>query len=181
MKLSMKLLAGVFLLLTLFSLAPAQMWEYPVIKDYGQISPLPDAAVQPDKNLEYKIVFGISQAAKDYSGVNPGLERIAQLINVFASAGVTPDKMKLVAVIYGPATPIALTNKNYHAQFDNDNPNLQLISQLKKSGVQIYVCGQSLFRASIELGWVNPDVSIALSSLVAIPTYELKGYALMPW
>lgn len=181
MKFSMKLLVGVFLVVVLFSQAPAQMWEYPVIKDYGQISPLPNAAVQPDKSMEYKIVFGISQAAKDYSEVNPSLERIAQLINVFASAGVTPDKMKLVAVVYGPATPITLSNKNYKAQFDNDNPNIQLIKDLKQNGVQIYVCGQSLLRASIELGWVNPDVSIALSSLVAIPTYELKGYALMPW
>lgn len=181
MKNSVGFLLVVLLLIGFASQSRAQIWQYPVIQNYGGVYPLPNAAVQPDKFLGYKIIFGISKAADNNNKVNPGLEHIAQLINVYASAGVMPDKMKLVAVVYGPATPIVLTTKNYKAQFGMDNPNAQLIADLKKNGVILYVCGQSALHNNIEPGWIDPNFTLALSSLVVLPTYKLMGYALMPW
>lgn len=156
-------------------------WEYPVIKGYGPVHPLPNAAVQPNKSLHYKILFDITKAAKKNSQVNPALGHLARLINVYASAGMMPSQMKLVAVIHGPATPIVLDNAEYKAKFGIDNPNIKLLNDLKKNGVILYVCGQALADMSYKHEWVNKDITIALSALTVVPTYQLEGYALMAW
>jgi intracellular sulfur oxidation DsrE/DsrF family protein len=164
------------------SFAGAQTkWEYPVIKGYGPVHPLPHAAVQPDKSLNYKILFDVTKASKDNAKVNPALAHIARLINVYASAGMMPAQMKLVAVIHGPATPVVLDNAEYKSKFGVDNPNIKLINELKENGVVFYVCGQALADMSYEDAWVNEDITVALSALTVVPTYQLMGYALMAW
>ena len=45
----------------------------------------------------------------------------------------------------------------------------------------MYVCGQALAEHHIAQTEVNPRVTIALSALTVLPTYQLKGYALMPF
>lgn len=178
----MKILLAVAMVAICSGFANAQTkWEYPVIKGYGPVHPLPHAAVQPDKSLNYKILFDVTKAARKDSKVNPALAHIARLINVYASAGMMPDEMKLVAVIHGPATPIVLDNQAFRSKFGRDNPNIKLIDELKKSGVTFYVCGQALADNSYQHKWVNKDITIALSALTVVPTYQLKGYALMAW
>lgn len=176
-----RLLIGIALVLMLSSAATAQNWVYPVIKNYGPALSLPNAAVQPDTSLEYKILFDIgSEKTEGADAYNFQLAHVARLINIFATAGVMPDRMKLVAVVHSSATPIVLTNEQYKSTYNKDNPNLKLISELKKAGVILYVCGQSLGDFQYKHEWVNPDITIALSAQVVIPTYELKGYAYMP-
>ncbi|WP_435550634.1 DsrE family protein [Desulfobacterium sp. N47] len=58
---------------------------------------------------------------------------------------------------------------------------MKLLSELKKNGVVLYVCGQTLADDDFKHEWVNPDISIALSALTVVPTYQLMGYALMAW
>lgn len=177
-----KFLLAAVLIASFSGFAGAQTkWEYPVIKKYGPVHPLPNAAVQPNKALHYKILFDITKAAKKDNQVNPALDHLARLINVYASAGVMPNQMKLVAVIHGPATPVVLNNAEYKAKFGIDNPNMDLLNQLKKNGVVLYVCGQALADMSYEHKWVNNDITIALSALTVVPTYQLEGYALMAW
>lgn len=177
-----KILFAALLLASFSGLASAQSkWEFPVIKGYGPVHSLPHAAVQPNKALTYKILFDVTQSAKMKSNVNPALDHMARLINVYASAGMMPSQMKLVAIIHGPATPIVLDNAEYKAKFGVDNPNIKLINDLKKNGVVFYVCGQALADMSYEHAWVNKEITIALSALTVVPTYQLEGYALMPW
>lgn len=159
----------------------AQKWEYPVIKGYGPVHPLPHAAVQPDRALQYKILFDVTKSAKSSAKVNPALDHIARLINVYASAGMMPNQMHLVAIIHGPAAPIVLKNSEYKSKYGTNNPNIKLLSELKKNGVKLYVCGQALADNNFKAEWVNPDITVALSALTVVPTYQLKGYALMPW
>ncbi len=182
MKNIVKLLSVVLLILSCSSIINAQTkWEFPVIKDYGPVHPLPNAAVQPDKSLQYKILFDVTKAGTDHDNINMALTHIARLINVYASAGIMPNKMKLVAVIHGPATPIVLNNTEYKKKFGKDNPDLRVISELKKNGVIFYVCGQALADNNYNQEWVNKDITVALSALTVVPTYQLKGYALMAW
>ncbi len=182
MKSSLSFLVAVMLITGFSSLLSAQTkWEYPVIKGYGPVHPLVDAAVQPDKSLEYKILFDVTKASKYKNKVNPALDHIARLINVYASAGMMPDKMKLVAVIHGPATPVVLNNEAFKSKFGIDNPNIELINDLKKNGVVFYVCGQALADNKYKNEWINKDITVALSALTVVPTYQLKGYALMAW
>ena len=181
MERTMKLVAAIFLFIGFGINANAQNWEYPVIKGYGPAVSLPNAAVQPNKSLEYKILFDISKPAASNDKVNPGLDHVARLINVFATAGMMPDQMKLVVIIHSAAAPIVLKNDQYKAKYGVDNPNIHLLSELKKAGVVLYVCGQTLADDGFKEEWVNPEITLALSALTVIPTYQLMGYALMPW
>jgi len=153
---------------------------YPVIKKYGPVHPLPNAAVQPDKSLKYKVLFDVT-TDKTKDNVNDGLSHVARFINVMDSAGVKPDQMDVVVIIHGPATPVVLKNEEYKKKYDKDNPDRELISELKKANVGVYVCGQALADNKFEHAWVNPDVTIVLSALVFVPTYELKGYGYTPF
>lgn len=182
MKNLVKTLSVVLLILIGSSFSNAQTkWEYPVIKGYGRIHPLPNAAVQPDKSIDYKVIFDVTKGPKDNKEVNPALDHIARFINVYGFAGIMPDKLKLVAVLHGPATKAVLTNEEYKSKFGVDNPNIELIKELKKNGVILFVCGQALADLNFKHEWVNKDITIALSALTVVPTYQLKGYALMAW
>ncbi len=162
-------------------LASATDWRYPVIKGAGEIVSLPQAAVQPDPSLKYKVVFDIVAWPKMEGKVVPGLAKVARLINVFASAGVSPDKLDLVLVMHGPATDAVLGPEAFQKKHGFANPNLELLEQLKKAGVKLFVCGQGLAEHSIVQPEVNPLLTTTLSALVFVPTYQLKGYAFMPF
>lgn len=156
----------------------AQRPQFPVIRGHGGAIAMPDAAAQPRKDLEYKVVFDITGGAPKPDEANSGLEHIARFLNVYSLAGIPPQQLKLVAVLSGPATPAVLDDEHYRARFQVANPNLDLIDQLTKTGVKIYVCGQALAGMKVDPAWVNPNVTRALSALTLVPTYQLEGYAL---
>ena len=174
-------LMSVLLALTWCGFASATDWQYPVIKDAGKIVSLPDAAVQPDAGLKYKVVFDITAWPTMQGKEVPGLDKVARLINVFASAGMGPDKLDLVLVMHGPATEVVLKPDVFSKKHGFANPNRDLIDQLKKAGVTLYVCGQGLAEHDIAHQDVDPQFTIALSALTVVPTYQLKGYAFMPF
>jgi predicted peroxiredoxin len=159
----------------------AGTWEYPVIKGYGQVQPMPKAAIQPEKNLHYKVVFDIKTGAKKPDDLNPGLHHMARFINLMALAGIKPESFEVVGVISGHAGPVIFKNDLYRKKFKMDNPNIELIKELKKAGAKIYVCGQLVSEHNYQPEWINPEIEITLSALVAVPTFELQGYALMPF
>lgn len=168
------------LVLTLFSSTMnAQEWETPIIKGYGKIKDYKDAAVQPDKNLDYKILFHIT-SDKEKEGVNASLWHIARQINLLGASGVPKKHVKIVAVISGPATPIVLSNSDYNSRFGKDNPNLDLMKKLTDYGVKIEVCGQAAAENNIDpYKQLNPYTELTLSALIDIPTYQMKGYTVM--
>ncbi len=155
-------------------------WEYPVIKDYGRMEPLPNAAFQPDKLIRYRVLFDITKASESVDRVNPGLDRVARFLNVMAASGILPKDMDLAAVIHGQATPSVLKNEVYKDRFKKDNPNEKIIQRLQEAGVKLYVCGQTLADDGFKEKWVNEQIAIAVSALVVVPTYQLKGYAYVP-
>lgn len=161
---------------------PAQaddFWQHPAIKDGGAVHPLPDAAIQPDRNQTYKVVFSVTKAA-DPKDLNDALDHVARAVNVFASAGVPLDHLKFVVIVHGQATPLVLDNAHYQKRFSTDNPDLKLIQELKAAGVEILVCGQALAGMKYDASEVNPDIKVALSALSTIIILQQQGYALMP-
>jgi intracellular sulfur oxidation DsrE/DsrF family protein len=156
------------------------MWQNPVIQGYGKVHPMPEAAVQPNPDREYKILFDVTKASGTPGQVNPGLEHVARLINLFALAKVPPGKLKIVAVLHGPATAVALDDRHHREKYQIDNPNGKLIDALKRTGVVVYVCGQALAHKGFEPAWVNRDVIVALAALTVLSVYQLDGYALIP-
>jgi intracellular sulfur oxidation DsrE/DsrF family protein len=155
-------------------------WEYPFIKGYGPMDPLPGAAFRPDKSIKYRVLFDVTKAAESMDKVNPGLDRVARFLNVMAASGIMPKDMELAAVIHGLATPVVLRNEAFKDKFKIDNPNEKIIKALKEAGVRLYVCGQTLVEDGFKDEWINERIAIAVSASVVIPTYQLKGYAYLP-
>jgi intracellular sulfur oxidation DsrE/DsrF family protein len=155
-------------------------WINPAIPDFAASADLPNAAMQPDKDADYKVVFNITVGAAANEKLNPSLERVARAVNIFASAGVPLSHLHFVAVVHGPATPSVLDNDHYKEKLSVDNPNVKLISELKAAGVKVIVCGQALAGQKFPHEWVNPDVEITLSAISSVIMLEMQGYVIFP-
>lgn len=158
---------------------PADFWQTPTIRGYGAIHPLPHAAYRPRPGETYRIVFSLTKAPASPDKVNPALDHVARMVNLYTSAGVPLRHLRFVAVAAGGATDIALDNAHYRAAHGSDNPNLPLIAALRKAGVDVAVCGQAVIEHHFRYGWIAPDVTLALSALTTITTLEHRGYDLM--
>lgn len=155
-------------------------WQTPALEGVGKMHPLPHAAYRPDPKETYKIVFSVTRGASRPAEVNPGLERVARTVNLYASAGVPLSHLKFVAILYGPATDAALDDAHYRQQFMTSNPNLDLIGKLRRAGVDVAVCGQAVAEHKYAYDWIAPQITVALSALTTITVLEHRGYALMP-
>lgn len=155
-------------------------WQTPTIHDAGKIHSLPHAAYQPDPDTTYKVVFAMTRASKDPSKVNPALDRVARTVNLYTHGGVPLDHLKFVAIASGPATALVLDDTHYKKQYGVANPNLPVIRQLRKDGIDVAVCGQAVAEHDYQYDWVSKDVTVALSALTTVTELQQKGYALMP-
>jgi intracellular sulfur oxidation DsrE/DsrF family protein len=155
-------------------------WMTPTVHDYGKIHFLPNGAFKPQPGHTYKVVFSLTQGAKDPKEVSPALDHVARAVNLYVASGVPLSRLKFVAVASGSATSLALDDAHYRAQFGVPNPNLPLIAVLKKDGITIAVCGQAMAEHHFEYDWIDPRVTLSLSALTTITTLQQAGYAFMP-
>jgi intracellular sulfur oxidation DsrE/DsrF family protein len=175
----MRLAAITLALMGLVSLTLARgeepVFSYLLIKGYGGVVSLPNAAEQPTRGA--KVVFDITVDSSP-GEVNRGLESVARYLNLGAQAGNRPGDCQLTLVIHGGATKCALTDEAYqrHAQAEH-NPNLPLLLELKQHGVEIFVCGQSLARNKFPVGEVAGPVTVAASAMSVNVNKQLAGYA----
>lgn len=171
------------LALSLFATAAVagdSFWQTPTIHGAGKIHPMPKAAYQPDVNATYKVVFSLSKAGATPAELSPSLDHVARAVNLYVNAGVPLSHLKFVAIAAGPATPIVLNDTQYRAKFGVANPNLPVIAQLRKAGVDVAVCAQAVAEHHFQYDWVDPSVTLALSGLTTVIDLEQQGYALMP-
>ncbi len=170
---------NIYLIIILFSCSlDAQEWVTPVINGYGKIKYSKNIAVQPDHDLEYKLVYKITTDQKR-EGINRGLNGIAHAINMLGCANIPKENVKIVATIQGPATTIVLKDDEYQKRFGEDNPNTKVIELLSQYGVKLFVCSQATSYKKIPTSTINKNVVEALSGSSVIANYQLKGYALM--
>ena len=157
----------------------AQEWETPIIKGYGEVKYFDQAASQLNKQLEYKLIFDI-KSNQVKNGVNKGLWTIARTLNLFELSGIPSKKIEIVASIHGEATFITLNSNAYQDKFGRDNPNSNIIQQLKDSGVKLYVCSQATSSRNINNGDLNMNVIPAMSGIAVLSNHLLQGFTLMP-
>ena len=162
------------------ALAADGFWQATTIPAAGKIHPLPQAAYQPDAKATYKVVFGLTMASAKPGEISPALQRVARTVNLYVNAGVPLKHLHFVAVASGAATAIALDDVHYQKQYGTPNPNMPVIEQLRKAGVDIAVCGQAVAEHDYQYDWIDKRVTLALSSLTTITELQQKGYALMP-
>lgn len=175
-----RLLTILLLSLGIASGALAAQWTTPLIEGYGKIQYDANAAFQPKQDEEYKVVFAID-GDQQHDGVNANLWLVARFMNLMAAAGMDPDNVKVVAMISGSATSLAMSDELYRQRNDASNPNLQLLKALADNGVKIYVCEQALAGFDIDPATqVNEHIEPVLSALTTIPQLQMDGYVLMP-
>ncbi|HUX72701.1 MAG TPA: DsrE family protein [Steroidobacteraceae bacterium] len=160
--------------------AAAPFWITPTIAGAGKMHPLPNGAYRPVPGETYKVVFLITHGGAKPTDIDPGLEHVARAVNLYVWAGVPLDHLKFVAIIAGPPTRIALDDAHYKQKFGVDNPNLALIAELRKAGVDVAVCGQAVAEANYKYRWVAQGVTLALSALTTVTALEHDGYGLVP-
>lgn len=163
------------------STVPATGGSYPLIKNYGRTWSLPDAAVQPQKGRIYRVIIDLSKAPPAPNQVLDGLEHAARLFNVFEAAGMPPSNVRAVAIFHGAAAYAAMTNDAYRHKFRVNNPNAELISELKAAGVEMLFCGQTLHDLNLSTNDLLPAMKLATSGAVVLITYQNDGYALLPF
>jgi intracellular sulfur oxidation DsrE/DsrF family protein len=151
---------------------------YPLVPGHGGVVPLPEAAEQPRNGA--KAVFDITADAKP-GEVNKGLEQVARLLNLYGAAGLKAGDVKIAAVLHGEADKAVLSDAAYLARFKlSANPNLPLIRSLKKAGVEVFVCGQSLHDLGFKAEEVAEEVPIADSAMLVLVNKQTDGYAYIP-
>lgn len=155
-------------------------WQTPTIHGAGKIHPMPHAAYQPDPHATYKVVFSLTHFGAKPTEVSPSLDHVARTVNLYVNAGVPLSHLKFVAIATGPATPIALDDAQYRAKYGVANPNLAVIDQLRKAGVDVAVCAQAVAEHQFQYGWIDPRVTVALSGLTTVINLQQQGYALLP-
>jgi intracellular sulfur oxidation DsrE/DsrF family protein len=151
---------------------------YPIIPNVGGVFPLPNASEQPRKGA--RVVFDITADAKP-TELNKGLERVARLLNLYGSAGLKASDVKIALVMHGDATRSVLANDIYKSKFGTDkNPNLAVIGELRKAGVEVFVCGQALASKGFEESEVSEGVKVASAALTVVINRQADGYSYVP-
>lgn len=156
----------------------AQTPANPIIKNYGTIYAIDKVAPQ-DTDLDYKIVVDLKSSNENFEKVNSGLNNVARMLNLHGVAGVPKYKLKVAVAVHYTATPIILNNAGYQKKYGVNNPNLELINELKEAGVELFVCGQSLVARKYAFEDVNPQVETALSMLTVVTEKAMSGYQLL--
>jgi intracellular sulfur oxidation DsrE/DsrF family protein len=127
-----------------------------------------------------KVVFDITADAKP-TDLNKGLERVARLLNLYGSAGLKASDVRVALVLHGEATKSALSEDRYRSRFAADrNPDLALIGELRKPGVEVFVCGQALAYKGFERSEVSDGVKVASAALSVLINRQADGYSYVP-
>jgi intracellular sulfur oxidation DsrE/DsrF family protein len=100
-------------------------------------------------------------------------------LNALGASGVPLRNAQFVVVFHGAAMDGLLDESHYRARHGVGNPNLEVIAQLRRAGVQMFVCGQNLAADGVDPRSLTPDVRIASDALIVLMRYQNDGYAML--
>ena len=151
----------------------------PVVPQADGYYLVPGAALVPQRSVTYKAVFDATRGADKPSQLLPALDMAGSELNLLAGVGVPVSNAKFVVVFHGDAIDGILNERAYRAKHQVTNPNLPVLAQMRRHGVELYVCGQNLAFEGIDPAAITPEVRVASDALIALMTYQMKGYALL--
>jgi intracellular sulfur oxidation DsrE/DsrF family protein len=99
-------------------------------------------------------------------------------LNALAGVNVPLQNARFAIVFHGAAVDDILDVAHYKGKFGTNNPNLKVIGEMKKHGVEFFVCGQYLAAEKIDPKTITPDVTVAADAFVLMQ-YQNKGCALI--
>jgi intracellular sulfur oxidation DsrE/DsrF family protein len=140
---------------------------------------IPKAALAPTKASTYRAIFDATRAAEKPTDLLPALNMVGSELNALAATNIPLANAKFAVVFHGPAVDGILDESHYKARFGTSNPNLKAIAEMKKSGVEFFVCGQYLAAEKIAPQSLTPDVTLAADALLVLIHYQNQGYAVL--
>jgi intracellular sulfur oxidation DsrE/DsrF family protein len=151
----------------------------PVIPEADGYVSIPHAAIPPEKDHVYRAIFNGTMFASDSTALLPAINNAGSELNAFGVSGIPSKNIKFVIVFHGPAMQGLLDDAHYKARYGVSNPNLKVLAELKKAGVELFVCGQNLAAENIDPKILTPDVMVASDALIVLMKYQNSGYALL--
>ena len=169
------------ILISTITVAAAQ-WpspKAPAVPEADGYVEIPNAALAPTKNSTYRAIFDATRPADKPTELLPALNMAGSELNALATANVPRANAKFAVVFHGPAVDGILDEAHYKAKFSTSNPNPKAISEMKKQGVEFFVCGQYLAAEKIDPKSLVPEVTVAADALLVLIHYQNNGYALL--
>ena len=151
----------------------------PVIEGFGPTFTIPNPDFRTPVDDTFRVVFDVGRSSEPPGQVNPRIETVARFLNMHARAGVDAERIHLALVIHGEASRDVLNETAYRGRFDFANSNLALLDELRESGVEIILCGQTAMHRGIVRGDLAEGVQLALSAMTALTVLQNDGYALI--
>ena len=177
----MKRAASSLVILMMMIVTPAMaQWsapKAPAIPEADGYVEIPHVAVPPQKNHIYKAIFDATTAASNPTQLLPAVNNAGSELNAFKVAGVPVKNVKFVIVFHGGGLDGILDSAHYREKFGVDNPNLRVFAEMKKLGVELYVCGQNLAAEKIDPTTISTDITVASDALIVLMQYQNNGYA----
>jgi intracellular sulfur oxidation DsrE/DsrF family protein len=178
------------LIILAMSLASFATWVHAIAPDWPEpkapVIPaadgyvvIPNVAVAPDKSRTYRAIFDATHAADKPEQLLPALNMAGSELNAFAVAAVPTANVKFAVVFHGAALNGLFDDARYKRKFGVGNPNLPVLAQMKKAGIELFVCGQNLAFEHIDPKSLSPDVTVASDGLIVLMEYQNRGYALL--
>ena len=149
----------------------------PIIPEADGYVAIPHAAVMPQKSSTFRAIFNATGMADNPTQLVPAINMVGSELNLLGAIGVPLRNAKFVVVFHGPAMDGILDDAHYKEKFGVSNQNLNVITALKRSGVNLFVCGQNLAAENMDPLSITPDVTIASDALIVLMEYQNKGYA----
>ncbi|MCB1584356.1 MAG: DsrE family protein [Marinicella sp.] len=177
----MKILFSIFILL-LSQCVYAQSEQFktgPAIENYGQVAKVDGMQALPE-NTKFKVSFDVYKMAEP-GQLNRAFDSVARFINMHVANGVRAENIELAVVVHGGSVKEMTPNDFYKKQTGAENANIELIQQLQKQGVSIYVCGQSATYHGVKSTDLLPGVEMSLSAMTAHALLQQQGYTLNPF
>jgi intracellular sulfur oxidation DsrE/DsrF family protein len=113
----------------------------PAISEADGYVEIPNAACAPTKNSTYRAVFDATRPADKPMALVPALNMVGSELNALAAVNAPLRNAKFAIVFHGAAVDGILNDEHYKAKFGTLNPNLKPIAEMKKRGVEFFVCG----------------------------------------
>ncbi len=164
---------------TSFAIADWPPAKAPAVPGADGYVAIPNVALPPSSEKTYRAIFDATRGADKPTQLVPGLNMVGSELNALAVAHVPLEKAKFVVVFHGPAVDGILDDAHYKAKFGVNNPNLTAIAEMKKQGVEFFVCGQYVAGEKIDPKTITPGVTLAADALLVLMEYQNKGYALI--
>ncbi len=160
----------------------AQGWPAPVAPAVPQADGyvvIPHAAIAPDPNFDYRALFDATKMPSKPDAIVPALNAAGGQLNDLVAGKVPRGRQHFTVVFHGPAVDGILDDAHYKQKYGIPNPNLPVLAEMKKRGVELFVCGQHLAAEKIDPKTLSTLVTVAADAYLVLITYQQRGYGAM--